>query len=116
MMSNTGDRQTIDMGASMETEEALAIIDALNEVSDVLALSGSQVTFVGAAVAALGPQGRWPGIDVYSCSRGWFILFREAQGAHWAAAAADLPAALAAVPETDARARAQEQLAARGLV
>jgi hypothetical protein len=26
---------TIDMGASMETEEGLAIIDALNEVSDV---------------------------------------------------------------------------------
>ena len=53
-MSASEPAVTIDMGASMETEEGLAIIDALNEVSDVQAMAGPEVTFLGRRRA------RWP--------------------------------------------------------
>jgi len=78
--------QTIDMGASMETEEGLAIIDALNEVSDVLSMEGPRVTFVGEGPEPLTPPARLQGIDLYRCPRGLFLLFKEAQGPHWAVA------------------------------
>ena len=76
--------QTIDMGASMETEEGLAIIDALNEVSDVLAMDGARVTFVGEGPESVPAPERLAGIDRYRCPRGVFLLFREPQGPHWA--------------------------------
>jgi hypothetical protein len=88
---------TIDMGASMETEEGLAIIDALNDVSDVLAMAGPRVTFVGTKVATTGQVGQLEGVDVFSCPRGWFILFRIPGGPHWCVAGSTASEAAAAI-------------------
>ncbi len=75
--------QTIQMGASMETEEGLAIIDALNEVSDVLSMEGERVTFLAdAPVNVSGPE-RFAGIELYRCPRGVFLFFKEPDGPHW---------------------------------
>ena len=81
-------QQTIDMGASMETEEGLAIIDALNEVSDVLAMEGPRVTFVGDGPEALAAPERLAGIALYRCPRGVFLFFQERAGPHWGLAVA----------------------------
>jgi hypothetical protein len=107
---------TIDMGASMETEEALNIIDALNEVSDVLSMSGPHVTFVGTKVAALANVGELAGVDVYSCPRGWFILFRTTNGPHWCTAGSDASEAVAAVEDDDLREIVRQQLQAQQLL
>ena len=81
-------QQTIEMGASMETEDGLAIIDALNEVSDVLAMEGERVTFVADPPARLSGPERFTAIELYRCPRGVFLLFREPQGPHWGVAVA----------------------------
>jgi hypothetical protein len=108
--------QTIDMGASMETEEGLAIIDALNEVSDVTAMSGPSVTFIGDGPTALGAAGRLAGVDLYTCSRGIFLFLREPEGPH-RAVAGDTPAAAAdMIGEPEVRAHVRQQLHARGLL
>lgn len=96
-------QQMIDMGASMETEEGLAIIDALNEVSDVQAMAGQEVTFIGELRAAAAPVGRLAGADFYACPRGWFVLCREAAGPHWAVAGADLATALWMIEDENVR-------------
>ncbi|HVG97868.1 MAG TPA: hypothetical protein VNK05_13265 [Chloroflexota bacterium] len=102
-MTAAGESQTIDMGASMETEEGLAIIDALNEVSDVLAMAGPEVTFVATARGTVAPAGRLPGADLFECPRGWFVLCREADGPHWAVTGDDLAGALEAIHEAEVR-------------
>jgi hypothetical protein len=102
-MTASGESQTIDMGASMETEEGLAIIDALNDVSDVLAMAGPEVTFVAVARGTVAPAGRLPGADLFECPRGWFVLCREAGGPHWAVTGDDLGAALEAIHEPGVR-------------
>ncbi len=107
--------QTIDMGASMETEEGLAIIDALNEVSDVTAMSGSKVTFVGDGPTPLGATGRLKQVDMYTCPRGIFLLFTEPQGPHWAVAGETPVSAAKEVHEQDIRAFVEAQLSERGL-
>jgi hypothetical protein len=94
--------QTIDMGASMETLEALDIIDALNEVSDVQAMAGSEVTFTGTRVAAAGEGAA--GAEAYRCPRGWFILLKSGEGAHRCVTGATLIDALASVDDPDLRA------------
>ncbi|MGH2350851.1 MAG: hypothetical protein ACRDI2_06730 [Chloroflexota bacterium] len=109
------EQQSIDMGASMETEEGLAIIDVLNEVSDVLAMAGPQVTFVGAKMTTIEPAGRLQGVDVFSCPRGWFILFREPTGPHWSVANEHLDEALADIHEEDLRALVHRRLQQAGL-
>lgn len=109
--------QTIDMGASMETLEALEIIDALNEVSDVLAMAGSQVTFVGTAAAAVDvPDGDddLAGANAYVCPRGWLILLRARQGAHRCAYGADVQEALRNVAAPQIRAGLERELRRRG--
>jgi hypothetical protein len=79
-------QQTIRMGASMETEEGLAIIDALNEVSDVLAMEGDRVTFVAEPPAALSAPERLSAIELYRCPRGVFLFVQEPEGPHWGVA------------------------------
>jgi uncharacterized membrane protein YjjP (DUF1212 family) len=96
-------QHTIDMGASMETEEGLAIIDALNEVSDVLAMEGSRVTFVAEAPTRLGGRGRVREIEAYKCPRGLFLFFQEPEGPHWAVAGATDAEAIDAIHEADLR-------------
>jgi hypothetical protein len=78
--------QTIRMGASMETEEGLAIIDALNEVTDVLAMEGERVTFLAEAPTVVTGPERFAGIELYRCPRGAFLFFREPDGPHWGVA------------------------------
>jgi hypothetical protein len=78
--------QTIQMGASMETEEGLAIIDALNEVTDVLAMEGERVTFVADPPKAVSGPERFAGIALYRCPRGAFLFFQEPDGPHWGVA------------------------------
>lgn len=95
---------TIDMGASMETEEGLAIIDLLNDVSDVLAMDGSKVTFVSEAPQSLGTAGHLTAIELYQCPRGAFILLQEPEGPHRAVAGETAPAAAAGIPEDEIRA------------
>ena len=107
---------TIDMGASMETEEALNIIDALNEVSDVQSMSGPHVTFAGTKVAALANVGELAGVEVYSCPRGWFILFRSRNGPHWCTAGTDAGEAVAAIEDDGLREIVRQQLAAQQLL
>ena len=85
------DEQTLDMGVSMETEEGLAIIDSLNEVSDVLAMAGPHVTFRSAAPRALTPPERLAEAQLYTCPRGLFLFFRETDSTGWGVA---IPAAL----------------------
>ena len=80
--------QTIDMGASMETEEGLAIIDALNEVTDVLAMEGPRVTFTGDNPKPLTGPEKLQAIQLYRCPRGLFLFFQEASGPHWGVAVA----------------------------
>ena len=96
-------QHTIDMGASMETEEGLAIIDALNEVSDVLAMDGPRVTFVGEGPIQLGAIGRLRAADAYRCARGVFLFLQEPDGPNWAVAGASFSEALAAIHEDDIR-------------
>ena len=67
----------------METEEGLQIIDALNEVSDVLSMEGSRVTFVAEPPAALDGPERMTAIELYRCPRGVFLFFKEVEGPHW---------------------------------
>ncbi len=110
------EQQTIDMGASMETEEALNIIDALNEVSDVLSMAGPRVTFVGTKVAALPNVGELAGVDVYSCPRGWVILFRTPNGPHWCTAGTEASEAVAAIEDDGLREIVRQQLAAQQLL
>ena len=110
------EQQTIDMGASMETEEALNVIDALNEVSDVLSMAGPRVTFMGTKVAALPNVGELAGVDVYSCPRGWFILFRTPHGPHWSAAGSSASDALAAIEDDGLRAAVKQVLDREGLL
>jgi hypothetical protein len=93
------ERQTIDMGTSMETEHGLTIIDALNEVTDVLAMSGSEVTFAGTKVAGLAGSGRIDGVDVYSCAGGLFILVRVSGGPHWATSGSTASEAVGAIDD-----------------
>jgi hypothetical protein len=107
--------QTIDMGASMETEEGLAIIDALNEVSDVLAMEGPRVRFAGDGPVRLGGVGRLRAVDAYTCPRGVFLFFQEPAGPHWAVVGETAAAAAAAVHEVEVREHVQRQFAARGL-
>lgn len=109
-----GGRQTIDMGANMETEEGLAIIDALNEVSDVQAMAGPEVTFTGEKKASLGPVGRLQGVEVFACPRGWFVLLREPAGPHWCVAGHDLAAALSEIHEEELREGVAKGLESRG--
>lgn len=108
------DNQTIDMGTSMETEEGLAIIDSLNEVSDVTAMSGSTVTFVGNGPTSLGATGRLEGVDLYTCSRGVFLFFTEPEGPHWAVSGETPTAAVEQIREEEIRAYVQAQLDKRG--
>ena len=116
------EQATIDMGASMETEEALEIIDALNEVSDVSAMSGPHVTFIGTKVATMAGIGGgatgWglAGVDVYSCPRGWFILFRAQSGPHWCAAGSGASEAVAAIEDEGLRELVHQQLASQQLI
>jgi hypothetical protein len=107
---------TIDMGASMETEEALNIIDALNGVADVLSMSGPHVTFTGTKVAALANVGELAGVDVYSCPRGWFILFRSGSGPHWCTAGTSASEAVAAIEDDGLREIVRQQLQAQQLL
>ena len=78
--------QVIDMGVNMETEEGLAIIDALNEVSDVLAMEGPRVTFLAEAPQIVTGPERFAGIELYRCPRGAFLFFQEPDGPHWGVA------------------------------
>ena len=75
--------QTIDMGVSMETEEGLAIIDALNEVSDVLSMEGPRVTFVSEAPRRLDGPERVEAVALFRCPRGLFLFIQETSGPHW---------------------------------
>ena len=118
MSSATGPhgQQLIDMGASMETEEGLAIIDALNEVSDVQTRAGQEVTFIGEARGTVAPAGRIAGADFYACPRGWFVLCREAAGPHWAVAGADLTTTLGMIEDESVRDAVRQGAVARGLL
>jgi|GEM_PF-1037674 len=109
-------QHTIDMGASMETEEGLAIIDALNDVSDVLAMDGPRVTFVGEGPVQLGAIGRLAAVDAYRCARGVFLFLQEQQGPHWAAAGASLSEALTAIHEDDVRSGVKRETAGSRLL
>ncbi len=115
-VSSGGEQQTIDMGASMETEEGLAIIDALNEVSDVQAMAGREVTFIGQMRGTVQPAGRLQGADLFACPRGWFILCRESSGARRAVVGADLGDALAGIDDQDVRAAVRQGAEAQGLL
>ena len=75
--------QTIQMGASMETEDGLAIIEALNEVTDVLAMEGERVTFVAAPPVPLARPEHLAAVAVYRCPRGLFLFFEEQARPHW---------------------------------
>jgi hypothetical protein len=114
-MAGAGEQQTIDMGANMETEEGLAIIDALNEVSDVMAMAGRDVTFLGEKRATVAPAGRLPGADLYACPRGWLVFCREEAGPHWAVAGADLESTLAEIHEAEIRGAITEEARRLGL-
>ena len=72
------------MGVSMETEEGLEIIDVLNEVSEVRAMAGPLVTFVGALVGTSGPIGDLTTIEAYRCAAGVLLHAVTASGPHWA--------------------------------
>ena len=109
-------QHTIDMGVSMETEEGLAIIDALNEVSDVLAMAGPRVTFTADAPARLGEVGRLRAVDVYTCPRGTFVFMQEREGPHWAVAAETPTAAVEAIHEDDIREQVRQGMTNLGLL
>ncbi len=114
-----GEQQTIDMGASMETVEALEIIDALNEVSDVLSMAGQHVTFMGTRVTsldALPGQPNLEGIDIYSCPRGWFILFRTAAGPNWCVAGSSASEAASSIEDDALREPVLAALERHGLL
>ena len=80
--------QTISMGASMETEEGLAIIEALNEVTDVLAMEGERVTFTADPPVPLSAPERLNAVELFRCPRGLFLFFQEPDGPHWGVAVA----------------------------
>ncbi|MGI8424042.1 MAG: hypothetical protein ACR2NO_08040 [Chloroflexota bacterium] len=105
-------QHTIDMGASMETDEGLAIIDALNEVSDILAMDGPRVTFFGDGPESVGATGRLTGVHVYRCPRGVFVLFQEADGPHWAVSGASASDVIEQIRDNAIRAHVARHLSA----
>jgi hypothetical protein len=121
-VSASGTAVTIDMGASMETEEGLAIIDALNEVSDVQAMAGREVTFIGQRRASVAPlshladQAQLEGADIYECPRGWVILFRVAEGPSWCVAGERLEEALDDIEDEDLQDALREEASGAGLL
>ena len=78
--------QEIDMGASMETEAGLAIIDALNEVTDVQTMEGANVTFEAEDPQPLACPDHLRAVQLYRCARGLLLFFQEQNGPHWAIA------------------------------
>lgn len=114
-MSGGPELQTIDMGVSMETEEGLEIIDVLNEVSEVRAMAGHLVTFVGALVGTSGPMGDLATIEAYRCSAGLLLHAVTASGPHWAVGGTTGAEAVSMIEETSLRAPVTAWLARVGL-
>jgi len=79
-------------------------------------MSGPRVTFVGTKVATLANVGDLAGIDVYSCPRGWFILFRTHAGPHWCTSGTDASEAVAAIQDDTLREIVRQQLLAQQLL
>ena len=115
-MSASEPAVTIDMGASMETEEGLAIIDALNEVSDVQAMAGREVTFLGLRRASVAPLEGLAGAEFYECPRGWLILLRPDEGPSTCVAGEALEEALDDVEDEDLQDALREEASAAGLL
>lgn len=95
--------QTIDMGTPMESEEGLQIIDVLNEVGDVRAMSGPLVTFVGTLLGATGPIDNLTRVEAYRCPGGIFLHAVTTDGPHWATGGATVAEAVAAIEDPDLR-------------
>jgi hypothetical protein len=110
------EEQTIDMGAGMETEPALEIIAALNDVSDVLSMAGSTVRFTGTKVTSLEQVDELAGIDVFSCPRGWLILFRTPRGPHWCVAGTTASEAVASIADDGLRETVRRHLEEKQLL
>ena len=109
------DQHVIDMGTPMESLEGLTIIDALNEVSEVRALSGQLVTFVGTRLGSTGPVAGLVDCEVYACPNGRFLHGVTADGPHWAAAGSTVAEAIGAIEDESVGAEIAAALAARGL-
>ena len=109
------DQHVIDMGTPMESLEGLTIIDALNEVSEVRALSGRLVTFVGTRLGSTGPVSGLLDCEVYACPNGIFLHGVTADGPHWASAGSTVAEAIGAIEDDDVRERVAAALASHGL-
>lgn len=107
---------TLDMGVGMETEEGLAIIEALDRVTDVLEMAGSQVRFAGQRVTEVGSYGHISGCDVFAGRRGSILFFRESCDQSWAVSGTSLDEALAAVEDRDVAAHVRANLQDKGVL
>jgi hypothetical protein len=109
------DQHVIDMGAPMESLEGLTIIDVLNEVSDVRALSGRLITFIGKHLGSTGPVVGLADVEVYACPHGIFLHGVTADGPHWATGGTTVAEAIAAIEDSDVRDDVAAALVAHGL-
>jgi hypothetical protein len=109
------DQHVIDMGTQMESLEGLTIIDALNEVSEVRALSGRLVTFVGTRLGSTGPVADLADVEVYACPMGTFLHGVTTDGPHWGAGGATVADAIAAIEDDEVRDDVAAALASHGL-
>ena len=109
------DQHVIDMGTPMESLEGLTIIDILNEVSEVRALSGRLVTFVGTRVGSTGPVAGLADVEAYACPNGTFLHGVTIDGPHWAYGGATMAAAIEAIEDDDVRDDVAAALASHGL-
>jgi hypothetical protein len=109
------DVHVIDMGTPMESLEGLTIIDILNEVSEVRALSGRLVTFVGTRLGSTGPVAGLADVEAYACPGGTFLHGVTMDGPHWATGGATIADATQAIEDDVVRDIVAAALLAGGL-
>ena len=110
------EKYTVDLGIGPEMEEGLKLLAKLDGVTDISAMDGPAITFAGRLAATLESVGTVERVDVLACSRGWYLFFVEPERANWAAAGADLEAAVVDIADPEIAAHVRTALRGAGMV
>ncbi len=90
---------TLDLGIGPEMEEGLEMLSKLEGITDISAMDGPLLTFSGRLVTTLDGFGAITRVDVFACTRGWYLFFVPQERENWAAAGANLKGAIADIPD-----------------
>ncbi len=95
---------SLDLETNTETSEGRVFIDALAQVTVILARRKSEVTFQGKEIARLQWIGDNRSVTIYECPNGYFVFFDKLVGKNnWAVSGASLEEVLAKVPDEETR-------------